>query len=108
MVILNRNFLDDSSEDTEVGKWTIDSGRTSTISISSHDVETGFKDIPRIRNAWEAMKKMREQDWTKIEEQVNVFGVEKRKFDMEISKCDDNGNSVLYILYWKITFFVPF
>ena len=51
MVILNRNFLDDSSEDTEVGKWTIDSGRTSTISISSHDVETGFKDIPGIRNA---------------------------------------------------------
>ena len=26
MVILNCNFPDDSSEDIEVGKWTIDSG----------------------------------------------------------------------------------
>ena len=34
---------------------------------------------------------MPEQDRAKIEEQVNVFRVEKRKFDMEISKWDDNG-----------------
>ena len=98
-VMLNRNFPDDSSEDTEVGEWTIDSGRTSTIPISSHDVETGFEDTPGIRNAREAMKKMPEQDRAKIEEQVNVFRVEKRKFDMEISKWDDNGNKCpIYII----------
>merc|ERR1712223_968574 len=96
-VMLNRNFPDDSSEDTEVGEWTIDSGRTSTIPISSHDVETGFEDTPGIRNAREAMKKMPEQDRAKIEEQVNVFRVEKRKFDMEISKWDDNGNDIIIL-----------
>ena len=32
-----------------------------------------------------------------IAEQVEVFRVEKRKFDMEVSKWDDNGNDIIVL-----------
>ena len=47
--------------------------------------------------AREAMKKMPEQDRAKIAEQVEVFRVEKRKFDIEVSKWDDNGNDIIVL-----------
>ena len=43
------------------------------------------------------MKKMPEQDRAKIAEQVEVFRVEKRKFDIEVSKWDDNGNDIIVL-----------
>ena len=43
------------------------------------------------------MKKMPEQDRAKILEQVEVFKVEKRKFDIEVSKWDDNGNDIIVL-----------
>merc|ERR1712001_288540 len=48
-----------------------------------------------ITTARDAMKKMPEQDRAKIQEQVEVFRVEKRKFDIEVSKWDDNGNDII-------------
>merc|ERR1712061_381800 len=40
-------------------------------------------------------RKLPEEDRAKIAEQVEVFRVEKRKFDMEVSKWDDNGNDII-------------
>merc|ERR1719362_1803796 len=40
---------------------------------------------------------MPEQDRAKILEQVEVFKVEKRKFDIEVSKWDDNGNDIIVL-----------
>lgn len=40
---------------------------------------------------------MPEQDRAKIAEQVEVFRVEKRKFDIEVSKWDDNGNDIIVL-----------
>merc|ERR1712173_557662 len=48
-----------------------------------------------VKTAREAMRKLPEEDRAKIAEQVEVFRVEKRKFDMEVSKWDDNGNDVI-------------
>ena len=50
-----------------------------------------------ITTARDAMKKMPEQDRAKILEQVEVFKVEKRKFDIEVSKWDDNGNDIIVL-----------
>ena len=35
--------------------------------------------------------------YLQIAEQVEVFRVEKRKFDMEVSKWDDNGNDIIVL-----------
>ena len=40
---------------------------------------------------------MPEKDRAKIAEQVKVFRVEKRKFDIEVSKWDDNGNDIIVL-----------
>merc|ERR1711953_1411915 len=62
-----------------------------------HDLVDEYPEITGVTTARDAMKKMPEQDRAKIEEQVNVFRVEKRKFDMEISKWDDNGNDIIIL-----------
>ena len=51
------------------------------------------------------MKKMPEQDRAKILEQVEVFKVEKRKFDIEVSKWDDNGNDIIVLAKHMVRFF---
>ena len=43
------------------------------------------------------MKKLPEEEKAKIVQQVESFKVEKRKFDLEVSKWDDNGNDVIVI-----------
>jgi hypothetical protein len=43
------------------------------------------------------MKKLPEEDRAKIEMQVEVFRVEKRKFDIELSKWDDTGNEIIVL-----------
>merc|ERR1712020_150122 len=55
----------------------------------------GYPEISGITSAREAMKKMPEPDRAKIAEQVEVFRTEKRLFDQEVSKWDDNGNDVI-------------
>ena len=42
--------------------------------------------ISGITNAREAMKKLPEEDRAKIAQQVEVFRIEKRAFDNEVSK----------------------
>ena len=56
-----------------------------------------YPEISGVTTAREAMKKMPEQDRAKIAEQVEVFRVEKRKFDIEVSKWDDNGNDIIVL-----------
>jgi len=56
-----------------------------------------YPDISGITNAREAMKKLPEEDRAKIREQVEVFRIEKRAFDNEISKWDDKGNDIIVL-----------
>jgi len=56
-----------------------------------------YPEVSGITTARDAMKKMPEQDRAKILEQVEVFKVEKRKFDIEVSKWDDNGNDIIVL-----------
>ena len=56
-----------------------------------------YPDISGITNAREAMKKLPEEERQKIAQQVEVFRVEKRAFDQEVSKWDDNGNDVIVL-----------
>ena len=56
-----------------------------------------YPDISGITNAREAMKKLPEEERQKIAQQVEVFRVEKRAFDREVSKWDDNGNDVIVL-----------
>ena len=56
-----------------------------------------YPEVSGITTARDAMKKMPEQDRAKIAEQVEVFRVEKRKFDIEVSKWDDNGNDIIVL-----------
>jgi catenin alpha len=61
--------------------------------------------VSGITTARDAMKKMPEQDRAKILEQVEVFKVEKRKFDIEVSKWDDNGNDIIVLAKHMVRFF---
>ena len=63
----------------------------------SSEVVDEYPEISGVTTAREAMKKMPEQDRAKIAEQVEVFRVEKRKFDIEVSKWDDNGNDIIVL-----------
>merc|ERR1719273_285232 len=56
-----------------------------------------YPEVSGITTARDAMKKMPEQDRAKIAEQVEVFRVEKRKFDIEVSKWDDNGKDIIVL-----------
>jgi len=100
-VLLNRNSMEFDSDDTEIDTEiasTIDSRAGSTLPIVSGQlVEDEFPGVSGVTTAREAMKKMPEEDRAKIAEQVEVFRVEKRKFDMEVSKWDDNGNDIIVL-----------
>ena len=86
-------FVSDEAEvDTDMAS-TLNSRPESTVPL----VEDEFPGISGVTTAREAMKKMPEQDRAKIAEQVEVFRVEKRKFDIEVSKWDDNGNDVIVL-----------
>ena len=56
-----------------------------------------YPDISGITNAREAMKKLPEEARAKIAEQVESFRTEKRMFDQEVSKWDDNGNDIIVL-----------
>ena len=99
-VLLNRNSMEfDSDEyadiDTDLASSTLNS-RPESAALPL-PVEDEFPGISGVTTAREAMKKMPEQDRAKIAEQVEVFRVEKRKFDIEVSKWDDNGNDVIVL-----------
>merc|ERR1719471_2043474 len=50
-----------------------------------------------IKTAREAMKLIPEDEKEKIEQEVVVFREEKRKFDIEVSKWDDQGNDIIVL-----------
>ena len=98
-VLLNRD--EDIDSDTE---WEDDDDTNQTGSLCPPQVESRtdsnideYPDITGISNAREAMKQLPEEDKEKIAQQVEVFRVEKRAFDREVSKWDDNGNDVIVI-----------
>ena len=43
------------------------------------------------------MKNLPEEDRAKIAQQVEVFRIEKRAFDYEVSKWDDKGNDIIVL-----------
>ena len=56
-----------------------------------------YPEISGITNAREAMKNMAEEDKAVIAEQVESFRTEKRMFDQEVSKWDDQGNDIIVL-----------
>lgn len=108
-VLLNRATADDYYDsDTEWENPEVEStvGGTSrpestvplgAIAGPGGELVDEYPDISGITNAREAMKKLPEQDRAKIAEQVEVFRTEKRKFDAEVSKWDDNGNDIIVL-----------
>jgi catenin alpha len=104
-VLLNRGTIDDYDSDTEWDNPEVGSRRSSrpnstlplgAIAGGGNQVDE-YPEISGVTTAREAMKKMPEQDRAKIAEQVEVFRVEKRKFDIEVSKWDDNGNDIIVL-----------
>ena len=65
--------------------------------IAPSDIVDEYPEVSGVTTAREAMKRMPEKDKAKIAEQVEVFRVEKRKFDIEVSKWDDNGNDIIVL-----------
>merc|ERR1719273_1786057 len=103
-VLLNRGTIDYDS-DVEWDNPDIDYSKADeypalgAIGIigGSSEVVDEYPEISGVTTAREAMKKMPEVDRAKIQEQVEVFRVEKRKFDIEVSKWDDNGNDIIVL-----------
>merc|ERR1719414_2565675 len=102
-VLLNR-AADDCDSDTEWENQEVDSQATGTIvsgtprpDSTTTEMVDEYPEISGITNAREAMKKMPEPDRARIAEQVEVFRTDKRLFDQEVSKWDDNGNDVIVL-----------
>ncbi len=104
-VLLNRGTIDYDSDlewdNPEVESTIAGSRPESTLPLGAIG-QTGelvdeYPEISGVTTAREAMKKMPEKDKAKIAEQVEVFRVEKRKFDIEVSKWDDNGNDIIVL-----------
>lgn len=106
-VLLNRGTIEYDSDEIEWDNPDIrtvpenDNHRTRTDSslgaIAPSDLVDEYPEITGVTTARDAMKKMPEKDRAKIAEQVEVFRVEKRKFDIEVSKWDDNGNDIIVL-----------
>jgi len=101
-VLLNRGEEDMGDSDTEWEDETaadvseVGSVRPQVESRTDSLIDE-YPDISGITNAREAMKKLPEEEKAKIIQQVEVFRVEKRAFDREVSKWDDQGNDVIVL-----------
>jgi catenin alpha len=98
-VLLNRGEEDVDSdteweEETDISE--IGSVRPQVESRTESLIDE-YPDISGITNAREAMKKLPDEEKAKIAQQVEVFRVEKRAFDREVSKWDDQGNDVIVL-----------
>ena len=65
--------------------------------VSIAEMVDEYPEISGITNAREAMKNMAEEDKAVIAEQVESFRTEKRMFDQEVSKWDDQGNDIIVL-----------
>ncbi|TRY67298.1 hypothetical protein TCAL_02266 [Tigriopus californicus] len=98
-VLLNRGKDVDIDSDTEWENPEVAESEVASVRPDSTTTELvdEYPDISGITNAREAMKKLPEEDRQKIVQQVDEFKDEKRKFDLEVSKWDDNGNDVIVL-----------
>jgi len=90
-VLVNREGEDTDTEEEQ------DEEVTRTLEVAEVSLVDEYPDISGITNAREAMKKLPEEDRAKIEQQVEVFRIEKRAFDNEVSKWDDKGNDIIVL-----------
>ena len=95
-MLLNRALDDDSDTEWE-NPETIDSRATPRPESTTAELVDEYPEISGITNAREAMKKMPEEDKAVIAEQVESFRTEKRMFDQEVSKWDDQGNDIIVL-----------
>ena len=98
-VLLNRGDEDldtDTDWEEEIEFSEVGSVRPQVESRTESVIDE-YPEITGITNAREAMKQLPEEDREKIAQQVEVFRVEKRAFDREVSKWDDNGNDVIVL-----------
>jgi len=102
-VLLNRGEITDTSDDeeederSEEGDYPRDELEESVVESRCESVVDEYPEIQGICNAREAMEKLPEEEKEKILQQVEVFRVEKRAFDREVSKWDDQGNEVILL-----------
>ena len=95
-MLLNRALDDDSDTEWE-NPETIDSRATPRPESTTAEMVDEYPEISGITNAREAMKNMAEEDKAVIAEQVESFRTEKRMFDQEVSKWDDQGNDIIVL-----------
>ena len=103
-VLLNRGEVTDTSDEEEEEEERSDEGdypqdelEESVVGSRCESVVDEYPEIQGICNAREAMEKLPEEEKEKILQQVEVFKVEKRAFDREVSKWDDQGNEVILL-----------
>ena len=84
-------------ERSEEGDYPRDELEESVVESRCESVMDEYPEIQGICNAREAMEKLPEEEKEKILQQVEVFRVEKRAFDREVSKWDDQGNEVILL-----------
>jgi catenin alpha len=98
-VLLNRGLGDDDSDNEWANPEIVGGSETASNRPESTTAELvdEYPEISGITNAREAMKALPEEEREKVEEQIEVFREEKRKFDIEVSKWDDNGNDVIVL-----------
>ena len=98
-VLLNRGEeeIDTDTDWEEEGEVSEIGSVRPQVESRTDSVIDEYPEISGITNAREAMKKLPEEEKEKIAQQVEVFRVEKRAFDREVSKWDDNGNDVIVL-----------
>jgi catenin alpha len=104
-VLLNRGLGDDDSDNEWANPEVIDGGSETASNrpdstrpqSTTAELVDEYPEISGITNAREAMKLLTEEDKEAIVKEVEVFKEEKRKFDIEVSKWDDNGNDVIVL-----------
>jgi len=98
-VLLNREEeeVDSDTEWEEAGDVSEVGSVRPQVESRTDSLIDEYPDISGIMNAREAMKKLPEEDRAKIAQQVEVFRIEKRAFDNEISKWDDKGNDIIVL-----------
>ena len=96
-VLLNRGLEDDFQSDEERSDSELGSGSNRPMSTNPEQGIDEFPQVSGINTARQAMEKLPEEEKVKIAEQVETFKAEKQKFDLEVSKWDDNGNDVIVI-----------
>jgi len=60
-------------------------------------VEDEFPGISGVSTAREVMEQLPEEEKEKIQEQLEVFRTEKRAFDQEVARWDEQGNEVILL-----------